>query len=334
MTLTAALALTASAAFAIPKGWTDDFDAALAQAGKEGKFVFAEFTRGDNYSKELEDKVFSKPEFLDAAKKDFVLVHVGKPSDRLNLSEKAAARNPELFKKYEVDVFPYLLVIDAEGNRQTAVFCSETAPAPFLEELSKAKAFAERKIAFLKDVKDMPQGDARRARIDEFLSGLGIEKLYEFEGYVNELLADDKDGKYARKYPLIAYANPLREKLKAAIKSVCEDIAKREKALGEDAGEEQKKALRDERKAAIDAKIAELRSEAGAIRAKVPEASAAMDEFDKDLDFVSKLYSGDDSFLGPKQLVESSKAEVKKDGKKRGKQDGKKRGKKGRKKGR
>ena len=113
----AAIAGTVSAATSTPAGWTDDFEAAKKQAAAENKLLLVDFSGSDwcGWCKKLDEEVFAKPEFLEGAKKDFVLVMVDSPSDKKLLSEKAAEQNPKLVEKYEVHGFPTVLIMDADG---------------------------------------------------------------------------------------------------------------------------------------------------------------------------------------------------------------------------
>ena len=98
-----------------PSGFTDDFEAAKAEAAKSGKSVLAVFSGSDwcYWCKELEKNYLSKPEFVDEAKKDFVLVFVDSPQDKSVLSETAKKANPVLTKKYKVRGFPTVKILDA-----------------------------------------------------------------------------------------------------------------------------------------------------------------------------------------------------------------------------
>ena len=59
-----------------PTGFTDDFEAARAEAAKSGKMVLAVFSGNDrcHWCKVLEKNYLSKPEFVEEAEKGFVLV--------------------------------------------------------------------------------------------------------------------------------------------------------------------------------------------------------------------------------------------------------------------
>ena len=116
--VSAMFALAATCAFAMPKGWTDDFDAAKAKAAKEGKLLLVDFSGSDwcGWCIKLDDEVFSKKEFVKTAQMDFVLVMVDSPRNKEKLSKKARKQNPELVKKYKIRGYPTVLIMDAEGE--------------------------------------------------------------------------------------------------------------------------------------------------------------------------------------------------------------------------
>ncbi len=118
MIVSAMFALAATCAFAMPKGWTDDFDAAKAKAAKEGKLLLVDFSGSDwcGWCIKLDDEVFSKKEFVKTAQMDFVLVMVDSPRNKEKLSKKARKQNPGLVEKYKIRGFPTVLVMDAEGE--------------------------------------------------------------------------------------------------------------------------------------------------------------------------------------------------------------------------
>ena len=116
--VSAMFALAATCAFAMPKGWTDDFDAAKAKAAKEGKLLLVDFSGSEwcGWCIKLDDEVFSKKEFVKTAQMDFVLVMVDSPRNKEKLSKKARKQNPGLVEKYKIRGFPTVLVMDAEGE--------------------------------------------------------------------------------------------------------------------------------------------------------------------------------------------------------------------------
>ncbi len=118
-----AMALTLFAETSTPKGFTDDFDAALKAANAPGgKPIYAVFSGSDwcYWCKVLEQGYLSKPEFVKQASQDFQLVFIDSPRDKSLLSEKAKTRNRELTKEYKIRGFPTPLFIKADGTAKPA----------------------------------------------------------------------------------------------------------------------------------------------------------------------------------------------------------------------
>ena len=115
--LTVAAALAAGA-FAMPAGFTDDFDAALKKAAAEKKTVFALFTGSDwcIWCKRLEGEVLSQKAFSDEVGKTFVPVFLDFPNDKSLVKAATAKRNKELSEKYAIRGFPTVLLLDAKGE--------------------------------------------------------------------------------------------------------------------------------------------------------------------------------------------------------------------------
>lgn len=120
------VASLSSTAFAkAPKGWETEVDAAVEIAKKENKSVMLEFTGSDwcPPCMMMAKKVFSKKEFVDAASKDFVLVHLDFPNGDPELKKK----NEPVAKKYEIEGFPTVILLDSEGKEFTRFFASDYA---------------------------------------------------------------------------------------------------------------------------------------------------------------------------------------------------------------
>ena len=115
--LTVAAALAAGA-FAMPAGFTDDFDAALKKAADEKKTVFALFTGSDwcIWCKRLEGEVLSQKAFSDEVGKTFVPVFLDFPNDKSLVKAATAKRNRELAEKYSIRGYPTVLLLDTKGE--------------------------------------------------------------------------------------------------------------------------------------------------------------------------------------------------------------------------
>jgi len=280
-TLAAMFAVVAAGAVAMPEGWTDDFDAAKAEAAKDGKLLLVDFSGSDwcGWCMKLDSEVFSKPEFVEGAKKDFVLVLIDTPSNQSILSEKARVQNPALVDKYGIEGFPSVLILDAEGNKLARTGYMAGGATAYLKKLAELKVAATEKMAFLKSVSSIAKDDPDRlAKLDGFLSKLGRDAVLDCEDYVQELIAAD-EAKYAPKYPVIAYVIPFMEKLDAGLMAVQEDFNKRAMALGDSMDDNKAAEIRKEFATAALAKVAEFKKEVDAKKATVAdEAKPSFDE--------------------------------------------------------
>ncbi len=104
----------------VPKGWTEDFEAARRQAAKDGKFVLVAFSGNDwcGPCRALEREVFSQKKFVDEASKKFVLMMVSVPRDKATLSKLALAQNDGLKKRYAIRGFPTVVIVDPVDGRE------------------------------------------------------------------------------------------------------------------------------------------------------------------------------------------------------------------------
>ena len=113
------VAVSACAFGANPPGFTDDYDAAIKRASEEKKTVLAIFSGSDwcYWCKLLESGILVKQEFTDAVTNDLVCLFVDSPNDKSRISEKARVQNPKLVKKYGIQRYPSILLLDAKGNK-------------------------------------------------------------------------------------------------------------------------------------------------------------------------------------------------------------------------
>ena len=282
--LSAAAAVSVCALFATstPAGWTDDFDAAKAQAKSEGKLLLVDFSGSDwcGWCQKLDKEVFATPEFLAGVKNDYVLVLVDSPRDKSLLSEKAKEQNPKLARKYKVSGYPTVLILDSEGEVLEKTGYRKGGTQPYVEYLQGVKKSAAGYLALSAAIADLKKGDpARLAKIDEFLSGLDSEQLENRAELAEELFANDLDGKYAAKYPFFSVVKPIKEKLRKVFSGLNGEFSKRISAAAQEAGvkprdlsDEKRKEVLKEVDALAFERMTALKSEIDAAKAKAPES--------------------------------------------------------------
>ena len=127
-------AVLAAGVFAMPAGFTDDWDAALKKAAAEKKTVLALFTGSDwcIWCKRLEGEVLSQKAFSDEVGKTFVPVFLDFPSNESLVPAAVQKRNRELAEKFEVEGFPTVVLVDVKGLELTRTGYKEGGPEKYL----------------------------------------------------------------------------------------------------------------------------------------------------------------------------------------------------------
>ena len=121
--------------------WLTDFQQAKKEAKEKNLPILVDFSGSDwcGWCIKLDKEVFSRPEFIDFAKKNFVLLLLDFPkADKQD--KKTKIQNAELAQKYKVSGFPTVLILDAEGN--------------VLKQTGYVQGGAESYINHLKEIKE------------------------------------------------------------------------------------------------------------------------------------------------------------------------------------
>jgi thioredoxin-related protein len=122
--------------------WIADFDEAVDIARKENKDLLVDFTGSDwcGWCKKLDKEVFGEQAFLDAARKDYVLVALDFPSsEEVKAKVPNPERNEELQKKYSVQGFPTILLMNVDGEVYAQTGYRPGGPAPYVEHLTEIR---------------------------------------------------------------------------------------------------------------------------------------------------------------------------------------------------
>ena len=129
--LLCSLFLSASAA-----EWGTNYEAALAESARSGKPILAEFTGSDwcYYCKKLRLEVLDSADFAAWAEKHFILLEIDLPQ-HTEIDTALLAQNQMLRSKYQIDGFPTLLVLDAQGRPLGGVFGYIGNPRAVQQEL-------------------------------------------------------------------------------------------------------------------------------------------------------------------------------------------------------
>ena len=121
--------------------WTTSLPDAQARAKTEGKLVFVNFTGTDwcPACEQMDKDVLEKPQFVDYAKTNLVLVQIDFPIAKKQTPELEAA-NAALTNKFEVRGFPTFLVFNPSGKlvwKQEGYL--DGGPKTMIAKLNKAK---------------------------------------------------------------------------------------------------------------------------------------------------------------------------------------------------
>lgn len=120
--------------------WQTDLPKAQAQAKTEKKLVLLDFTGSDwcGWCIKLNKEVFSQPEFSEYAKKNLVAVEVDFPrKKKLSAAQKQA--NDVLARKYEIQGYPTIIVLNSEGKKVGELGYQPGGPKAFIAALEKLK---------------------------------------------------------------------------------------------------------------------------------------------------------------------------------------------------
>lgn len=143
------IALLASAALfaalsSTPAGFIDDYDLALERAKAEKKPIVADFSGSDwcFWCQRLDKEVFQQESFISVATNKYVLLMIDRPRDKSVLSEKAKAENGKLVRKYKVNSFPTVLILDEDGKIMGETGFVGGGPKNYLRHLEEKIALA------------------------------------------------------------------------------------------------------------------------------------------------------------------------------------------------
>lgn len=115
--------VAAPAASSHENGWSTDLEKAFVAAKSENKAVLVEFTGSDWCPPciAMRKNVFSKPEFINAASKNYVLVELDFPNGDTALK----AKNQPYAEKYQIEGFPTVILFTADGKESSRFFASD-----------------------------------------------------------------------------------------------------------------------------------------------------------------------------------------------------------------
>ena len=138
-TIAMVFAAAAFAATSTPQGFTDNLDEALKSAKANKRHVVAVFSGSDwcEWCQQLEKEVLSTEVFRKGAANVYELVYIDNPRDQDLLSEHGKANNRRLMLKYDIQGFPTVLILDADGKKVAEMGYDAGGPERYLEKIEE-----------------------------------------------------------------------------------------------------------------------------------------------------------------------------------------------------
>ena len=139
--------------------WLTDVPAALAKARAENKVVLLDFTGSDwcGWCIKLDDNVFKQPAFIAYAKANLVMVELDYPHTKPQSAELKAA-NAALAKKYDVDGYPTVIMLNSAGKQIDKSVGYITAGLPgYLDRFKKLPGMPHPEIAGSVPAEEAPE---------------------------------------------------------------------------------------------------------------------------------------------------------------------------------
>ena len=127
------------ASFALgAEGWPSDFEKAKKEAAERKVPILVDFSGSDwcGWCIKLDKEVFSKAEFKEYAKENFVLFMADFPR-KTELPEEIAKQNKKLASQYEVKGFPTVLILDAKGKVLARTGYKAGGPEAYVKHLKE-----------------------------------------------------------------------------------------------------------------------------------------------------------------------------------------------------
>lgn len=203
--------------------WQTKFEDAKTKAKAENKLLLVDFTGSDwcGWCIRLKQEVFDQEAFKKEAPQKFVLVELDFPRQK-QLPEELKTQNQELAERFQVQGFPTILVLDAEGQLIARTGYRPGGPEEYLKHLTEFVT-AHEAIVRMRAALAGAQGLDRARLLDQLIEAydkLGNEHA-DIKAWTAEIVTLDADNKGGLKVKyqfrqLAAEASELKENRKFA----------------------------------------------------------------------------------------------------------------------
>ena len=181
--------------------WLQDFTKAKAQAKAEKKHLLVDFTGSDwcGWCIKLDKEVFSQDAFKAEAPKSFVLVKLDFPQNPELVTAEIKAQNEKLQQQFEIQGFPTILLMDAEGRPYAQTGYEAGGPEKYLTMLADMKKKGDAFDAAMLRAEGKKDGE-RATALAEALDALDAEVVEAYHlAVMEEIVKLDADGKAGAK---------------------------------------------------------------------------------------------------------------------------------------
>ena len=169
--------------------WQHKIEDALAMANQGNKAVLVDFTGSDwcGWCIKLREEVTSKPEWVEAATKDFVLCEIDLKR-KTPMPEDEKAYVDAMIRKYQIQSFPSLLILDPKGAPMAHVETSykdgvQGVLSIMQEALKSGRENQEKINKSIAVLKGEGTSEQKLAAAQDFLESSG-----EFTGFYSEIV--------------------------------------------------------------------------------------------------------------------------------------------------
>ena len=182
--------------------WSEDVAASLKKAAAEKKDVLMDFTGSDwcGWCIKLKTEVFDQADFQKDALAKFVFVEMDFPNKKPQ-SDAVKAQNAEWQKKFEIQGYPTIMLLDSAGRPFAQTGYQAGGPANYIKSLDGMRA-----VRIARDEKfaaaEKASGVEKAKLLDEGLAALKNDELVlKFYGPVMDQISQlDTDGKIKARY--------------------------------------------------------------------------------------------------------------------------------------
>jgi thioredoxin-related protein len=198
--------------------WQTKFEDAKTKARAEKKLLLVDFTGSDwcGWCIKLKQEVFDQEAFQKEAPQRFVLVELDFPRQK-QLPEELKTQNDQLAKQFQVEGFPAILVLDAEGQLIARTGYRPGGPEEYLKHLTEFVTAHETIVRMRAELANV-QGLDRAKLLDQLIEAYGKleNESPDIKTWSEEIIALDADNKAGLKVKyqfrqLLAEAGGLKE---------------------------------------------------------------------------------------------------------------------------